>query len=240
MLRMIGHQHFYKDIQIVWGNRDCNLESIQQNFSELQLIKCKQTHSNLIHEWRSGINLQGVEGDALLTRESNAALCISTADCMPVMIYHEASSWIAGVHAGWKGVENRIIPMTLERLFAATGSKSDYHVWIGPHIQATSFEVGADVGQKILSTLRSEDSKSLCRVESVPPETSKNFPIEAAGPEKWNLDLAQVAKFQIEEAGFSLNHFWVSNEDTKTCDRYHSHRRDAAQSGRQLSFIFRR
>lgn len=224
---MIGHEHFYKDIQIVWGNRDCNLDSIPRIFPDLQLIKCKQTHSDLIHEWRSGINLQGVEGDALLTREPNAALCISTADCMPVMIFHEASSWIAGVHAGWKGVENKIIPKTLERMSQVTGSRSSYRVWIGPHIQASSFEVGADVGQRILGTLRSEESRVLCKVES-------------SASEKWNLNLAMVAQFQIEEAGFSMDSFWVSSEDTKTCARYHSHRRDAAQSGRQLSFIFRR
>ena len=51
--------------------------------------------------------LHGV--DALITREPGYCLCISTADCVPVLIYDKKHSAIAAIHAGWRGTVAYIV-----------------------------------------------------------------------------------------------------------------------------------
>ena len=89
-------------------------------------------------------SLQGI--DALITRERSICLCISTADCIPILLYDQRHRAIAAVHAGWRGTVNRIVRHTLERmqtLYATEGK--DVQAVIGPGISLAAFEVGEEV-----------------------------------------------------------------------------------------------
>ncbi len=88
--------------------------------------------------------LQGI--DALLTREPGICLCISTADCIPILIYDKRNAAIAAVHAGWRGTVNRIVRQTLEQMHRLYGTQGkDVHAVIGPGISLAAFEVGEEV-----------------------------------------------------------------------------------------------
>ena len=85
--------------------------------------------------------LHGV--DALITREPGYCLCISTADCVPVLIYDKKHSAIAAIHAGWRGTVAYIVRDTLLRMEKEFGtSGEDVVACIGPSISLASFEVG--------------------------------------------------------------------------------------------------
>lgn len=58
--------------------------------------------------------LHGV--DALITREPGYCLCISTADCVPVLVYDKKHGAIAAIHAGWRGTVAYIVRDTLLRM----------------------------------------------------------------------------------------------------------------------------
>ena len=85
--------------------------------------------------------LHGV--DALITREPGYCLCISTADCVPVLMYDKKHSAIAAIHAGWRGTVAYIVRDTLLRMEKEFGtSGEDVVACIGPSISLASFEVG--------------------------------------------------------------------------------------------------
>ncbi|MEM6792372.1 MAG: polyphenol oxidase family protein [Acidobacteriota bacterium] len=84
------------------------------------------------------------EGDGLLSCRRDLALCVVTADCVPVLMASDEQ--IAAVHAGWRGVASRIVPGALGRF------RSRPRVaWIGPAISGRSYEVSTEVAAEIVA-----------------------------------------------------------------------------------------
>ena len=84
--------------------------------------------------------------DALITALPDICLCISTADCIPVLLYDSTHQAIAAIHAGWRGTVNGIVPHTLQTMQQSFGTKgSDLQAAIGPGISLAAFEIGEEV-----------------------------------------------------------------------------------------------
>ena len=104
---------------------------INKDFLETS-IECQQ-------EMLSGI-------DALISSEPGCCIGISTADCIPVLLYDKVHGGVAAVHAGWRGTVGYIVGHTLEKMRAAFGTEGrDVIACIGPGISIQSFEVGDEV-----------------------------------------------------------------------------------------------
>lgn len=79
-------------------------------------------------------------GDALVTDQTGIALCIRTADCVPVFVTGRRSAAI--LHAGMAGAVQGILPHVVSVLATEYGeSPDDLGVELGPHICATCYEV---------------------------------------------------------------------------------------------------
>ena len=88
--------------------------------------------------------LEGV--DAVMTDQSGVCIGVSTADCIPVLLYDEEHHAAAAIHAGWRGTLARIVHKTLqEMVFAYKTDPKKLKVVIGPGISLGSFEVGDEV-----------------------------------------------------------------------------------------------
>jgi copper oxidase (laccase) domain-containing protein len=74
--------------------------------------------------------LQG-EGDALTTRNADLALCVVTADCVPILL--AGPGGLAAVHAGWRGIAGGVLPETLA---GVEGPLLEWTAWVGPAIGA--------------------------------------------------------------------------------------------------------
>ena len=77
----------------------------------------RQTHTTnvqVIENVPSEEELQDV--DAVVTNLKGYCLCVSTADCVPILIYDPVKQVIAAVHAGWRGTVGRIVEKTLETM----------------------------------------------------------------------------------------------------------------------------
>lgn len=88
--------------------------------------------------------------DAMLSSAPGLALMVRTADCLPLLFcVHDGDDAIIGaVHAGWRGMQKRIIQASL--LAALQARRFDrprlrLDVFIGPHISAANYEVGPEV-----------------------------------------------------------------------------------------------
>lgn len=126
------------------------------------------------------------EKDAVMTNMEGMCLCVSTADCIPVLLYDATHNAIAAVHAGWRGTEGRIVEQTLQAMHATYGTVStDIHAIIGPGISLEAFEVGTKfmrLSQKPVSIwnklpvgiLRKESITSI----SLPPIACSYLPVE--------------------------------------------------------------
>ena len=86
------------------------------------------------------------EKDAVMTNLDGLCLCVSTADCIPLLLYDPAHHAIAAVHAGWRGTVSRIVVRTLQAMHTTYGTQSaDIQAIIGPGISLDAFEVGIEV-----------------------------------------------------------------------------------------------
>ncbi len=97
---------------------------------EINFHEIKQTHSNIVINTTE--HQAGIEADGILSEQKDA-LCIQTADCLPVLIL--GKNGYALIHAGWKGLRNEILLNTkikgIKPIFA----------FIGPSIQVNQYEV---------------------------------------------------------------------------------------------------
>lgn len=83
-----------------------------------------------------------VSADACYTSRKGAVCAILTADCLPLLLCNKDGSEIAAIHVGWRGLCKNIIDETLSRF---DSDHDDISAWIGPHIHAENYEVGADM-----------------------------------------------------------------------------------------------
>lgn len=213
---------------VLFGGTKALLGNLQASFKDIQFIRVKQTHGDKSVLTNDPALDYKVEADAHFTKCANLGLCISTADCMPVFIYDPTTQYVAGIHAGWRGVANSIVPKTIAQLKSLGGVPEQMYVLVGPHIQMSSFEVDFTVRDEILSSI----SESATHTESL-------YHINL-NSEKALVDLNQVMKTQLQIAGISFDHLTNLHIDTYTDLRFHSHRREKEKAGRQISFILKK
>jgi YfiH family protein len=116
---------------IPYQTHSCNVMIIDESFMQLS------------DEARQAM-LQ--EKDAIITSIPNVCLCVSTADCVPVLLYDSVRDIVAAVHAGWRGTVGRIVAHTLQVMREHYGTQAvDVHAIIGPCISLEAFEVGIEV-----------------------------------------------------------------------------------------------
>jgi hypothetical protein len=113
------------------------------NLSLDDSVFCEQKHTDNISivdakdrgKGARDLKSRVLDTDALITQEKNVNLVVLTADCLPILIFDTKKEVIAAVHAGWKGVINKITIKTLSLMQQKFGSKKiDLKVYIGPSI----------------------------------------------------------------------------------------------------------
>lgn len=221
----LGHVYEDADVTVFFGNRFSGRESLTMSFPDYSLMLLNQTHSDVVVE--SPFTGPAPEADAHITSTKRVALCVRTADCLPVLIHDPEIGQIAAIHAGWRGIENGIILKTAIELKSRGSTLQRARAWIGPHIGVESFEVGRDVAQKLAATfeaVRGYSNEADC-VHSHPDQ------------EKARVDLLEIACAQLRASGIELERMTELAIDTVKSADHESFRRDRSTAGRQLSFI---
>jgi|SRR3990167_3881927 len=120
------------------------------------IVKMEQVHGNkvvLVSAKHLGKTIK--ECDGLVTNSPDVTLRISVADCLPIFFSDSEGSSIGLVHAGWRGLDNKIIEKTIRLMSkklppSSEGKKTKSQrlsVYIGPHICQKHYEVKVDIGQ---------------------------------------------------------------------------------------------
>ena len=199
------------DERIVTENRDLFFKEL--GLKPENVVFQKQVHGDKINYATKG-GFCG-ESDALITREKNLGLAISTADCTPIFIFDKKNKIIAAVHSGWRGTEKKILLKVLEKLSLNYNSlPEDLIVYIGPSICQKNYEVGKEVAEKFEEKyLLPKGEKYLLDVSGVNYDILLNFKIP-----KENIQLSSFCTYEMKYL-------------------LHSYRRDGLQSGRAFGII---
>ncbi len=161
--------------------------------------------------------------DAVITQLQGVAACISTADCIPILLYDKKRKAVAAIHAGWRGTLKKIASRTIETMQKQFGTiPKDIIACIGPGISLKAFEVGDEVYDAF-----SNEHFDMAEIAFCNPQTNK-----------YHLDLKKCNRMQLTDCGVPDEHI----EDVNICsyseyDNYFSARRMGINSGRTLTGI---
>ena len=139
--------------------------------------------------------------------EGALAVGVRVADCVPILVGDEETGDVAAIHAGWRGVEAGIVRAAMDALRGRSPVAA-----IGPCIEACCFEVGVDVAARLGFVVREERGKAL-------------------------VDLRAAVRAQLRRCGLPDDCIDDVRGCTKHEARFHSFRRDGANSGRMLAAI---
>jgi YfiH family protein len=150
------------------------------------------------------------EEDGQATALDDVAALVFTADCMPVMLVADGA--VAALHGGWRGLAEGIVAEGVEAL-RELGADGPVQAALGPAARGCCYEVGEEV--------------------------HAHFEGYDARVGERNLDLAAVARAQLEAAEVQETY------DVGLCtmcadpDLFFSHRRDKGVTGRQAGVVWR-
>lgn len=167
--------------------------------------------------------------DGIVTKRTDIALTIATADCVPLLFSSSCGEIVGAAHAGWKGAVGGIIQNTVKAM-ESLGAQEIYAV-IGPSISAKSYEISAQRREDILAQLSGD-----CI------DAEKYFspsPREGVGKEHYLFDLPFLCVDFLKKAGVQkMAHL---SFDTVCDPRFFSYRRQILtklhDTGRQISAI---
>ena len=161
--------------------------------------------------------------DAAYTTTAGVVCAVQTADCLPVLLFHEDGSGVGAAHAGWRGLAAGVLENTVSTMRAENASP--LLACIGPAISARHYVVGEEVRAALANGgagQGDDDGFSPCA--------------EEAG--KWHADLPAIAARRLLAAGVAE----VTRLDVCTYaerEMLFSARRDGAKTGRQAAVIYR-
>lgn len=195
-----------------------DFEVVKQNRAKLNLPSgsqwLEQTHST------RAVSLPNDEAtpkaDAAYTLEDNIVCTVMTADCLPLLITDKKGSCVAAIHAGWRGLCDGIIEVTIKKLPVEPESLL---VWLGPAIGPDVYEVGKDVYDAFVS---------------VDSNAKQSFTATTEG--HWLFNIYHLARMRLNKLGvnkiYGGDHCTLSEEE-----HFFSYRRDNV-TGRMASMIW--
>lgn len=142
--------------------------------------------------------------DGVATDRPGLTLRVQAADCVPVLILDPARRRAAAVHAGWRGVDKKILSEGVAQLKRLGSRPADLRVFLGPHIQACCYEVGPDVAR---------------RFRRLPGAVT-------ARGESAFLDLSRCLRHEARRAGIQADRVWTAPYCTGHDRRFFSYRRE--------------
>lgn len=157
--------------------------------------------------------LDGV--DIVSTSMTGVCIGVSTADCIPVLLYDPDTRATAAIHAGWRGTVQNICQHAVMAMQQYYGSLPEHlHAIIGPGISLESFEVGQEVYNQF-----SEAGIDLTGLTS--------------WHTKWHIDLPGINIRQLTSCGVPQKNIQNAGICTyNNANDYFSARRIGIESGR--------
>ncbi len=160
--------------------------------------------------------------DGLVTAATGIALCIFTADCVPILMLDMENHVAGALHAGWRGTLGNIAREGIRAMEALGARGGRIRVALGPSIGLCCFEVDAVLAE------------TFARDTPMQPDH-----VRAARTGKAYLDLRGILRQQFLNCGIDASRITLVGPCTKCASERYFSRRAAggAITGLQMSFI---
>lgn len=195
-----------------------NYQMFLEYFNVERMIYPEQTHSSNV-EIFDPAKKSYPDTDGLILVDKKQAIYLNFADCTPLIFYDEENGVAAVSHAGWRGTAGQIGVKTVLKMQKDFGSKPEkIKCAIGPAISFCCYNVGEDVCNQLISTVKNPDGLYESRNGSI------------------YVDLKGINKRQLNDAG--LENIDVCPYCT-VCDndKFFSYRKENGTTNRHSAII---
>jgi len=183
----------------------------------LDFARVRQVHGRAVVSAECG-GAPSAEADAVTTAQAGVAACVSTADCVPILLADPATGAVAAVHAGWRGTLAGVAGEAVRALAERGARPEDLLAAIGPAIGPCCFEVDPELARRF--------SGELGRSTANP------------SPAQARVDLWLANEVVLRRAGLRREKVEQMRLCTSCEDgSFFSHRRDSGHTGRQVAFV---
>lgn len=143
--------------------------------------------------------------DALVSKEKNIFLSVTSADCIPILFYEPTVKIVGIAHAGWRGIVKKIANKTIEKIIDLGGDPKNIRVAMGPGINKCHFDIGNRISKQFLPYSKLIDKRG----------------------DKYFVELKEIINEQLIESGIDKRNI----ENTRECTfckskKYFSYRKE--------------
>lgn len=155
------------------------------------------------------------ECDGLITAARGVFLCVSIADCVPILLLDPSLPVVAALHAGWRGTVARIAEVAVRAMQREFGVEPGrLRAYLGPAAGSCCYLVGEEVASRFAA------------------------PFVHRGEAGAFVDLKGANHRQLLELGVPAGRVEISPFCTiSESAQFHSFRRDGDRSGRMIAVI---
>ena len=203
-----------------------NLEIIKKEIGIENVCKGKQDHTDkvIIIDNKNkdeflfeNLNTQNVDG--YVVKDKNIATLVTTADCNPIIIYDTKKNVVANVHAGWKGVINKIYIKAINIMKENFSSNpKDLIVCIGPSIRKCCFTSKEETFKEKFTKLFDYSDRYLSYEED---------------NETFHIDLIEILKTELKKSNIQDDNIYVADICTRCNTNDFFSYREAVQNGKK-------
>lgn len=223
-----GLKHFFTTRETIIKTKEPEFEEVVNdnkkkicdylNVSMENLISPCQTHTNHVEIVKEDKG-DYPETDGLILNNGTQAVFLNFADCTPVILYDEKQNIAAVSHAGWRGTAGSIAVVTVEKMVDELGCKKEnIKAAIGPAISMCCYNVGEEVYNKLIATVKNSDGLYEYRDDKI------------------FVDLKNINRQQLIEAGITeidVCHYCTVCDN----DMFFSYRKENATTNRHSAVI---
>ena len=163
-----------------------------------------------------------LEADGVISDRPNHSAWVASADCTPILIGDLATGHVCGIHAGWRGTAQKIVPQAIARLIELGTNLENLRIAIGPAISGEMYQVDEAVAVEVGKTIvkGNDSTEILTKLKSL-----TDSPIlEDELPGKVRLNVSRVNQIQLESS-IDPAQIAIANYCTYQHDNFFSYRR---------------
>ncbi len=153
--------------------------------------------------------------DALITTQTDVALCVRVGDCVPVILADAECGVVGVAHAGRPGVVAGVVPAAVDAMRQRGAERIE--AWVGPRVCGGCYEVPASMRDDVAAVV---PAAYACTTWGTP-----------------SVDIGAAVHHQLLAAGCTV---YDRGRCTVESPDLYSHRRDAERSGRFAGIVVRR
>jgi len=195
-----------------------------------KFVLMRQTHSDNIKQIKKPKFIKDEGGifyhlvnqtDGIYMTSFDIALCVKTADCMPVFVI--ANDIIAAVHMGWRGAQELILKKYLKTILSERKIfPQNIFIIAGPHIRDCCYSVGEELVPVFKRTYKDVSSLFVERRHRL------------------YLSLENALRIQAEMCSVPDSNIYTLEICTHCASRlFHSYRYEKSSHKRNISFIIK-